>query len=135
MLQPDNDIDKARWAHTRLCRNILGGTWELEILTRMKEQYGLNNVNNMGRPSMAVNLYANTVDQVAILYDTHSVVSNDALDERGHEVWSDLLKGCHFWSMEQEMNRKVIGLRECFYHLVPTPVSYTHLTLPTILRV
>lgn len=120
MLQPDNDIDKARWAHTRLCRNILGGTWELEILTRMKEQYGLNNVNNMGRPSMAVNLYANTVDQVAILYDTPSVVSNDALDERTHTVWSDLTHECHLWAMEQQMNRQVIGLRESFYHLVPT---------------
>ena len=120
MLIPDNEVDAARWQYTRMCRNILGGTWELEILTRMKEQYGLNNVNNMGRPSMSVNLFGNTVDQVSILYTSPGVITNEYLTDQTAAVWSEVVDGCHLWAMEQEMNRKVVGLRECFYHLVPT---------------
>lgn len=82
MLIPDNEVDAARWQYTRMCRNILGGTWELEILTRMKEQYGLNNVNNMGRPSMSVNLFGNTVDQVSILYTSPGVITNEYLTDQ-----------------------------------------------------
>lgn len=120
MLIPDNEVDAARWQYTRMCRNILGGTWELEILTRMKEQYGLNNVNNMGRPSMSVNLFGNTVDQVSILYTSPGVITNEYLTDQTAAIWSEVVDGCHLWAMEQEMNRKVVGLRECFYHLVPT---------------
>ena len=120
MLLPDNEVDAARWQYTRMCRNILGGTWELEILTRMKEQYGLNNVNNMGRPSMSVNLYSNTVDQVAIIYTSPGVVTNELLTDQTAAIWTDVMEGCHLWAMCQEMNRKVVGLRESFYHIVPT---------------
>lgn len=121
MLTPDDAANADRWAYTRLVGNILGGTWEMEIQDRMREQYGLTNVQNMGRPSMAVNLCANYVDQIAVIYQTPSVVTNPLLTPDASACWSAIVEGCHLWQLEQEQNRRVVGLRESFYLVVPTP--------------
>lgn len=123
MPTPTNDIDSARWEHTRLRRNVLGGTWEMDILWRMKEQYGLNQVANMGRPSLAVNLMANSVDQTAILYDAQPVVSNPGLTGPATTAWADVVDGCHLWNLLQDNCRKVVGLREGFVQVLATPAG------------
>ena len=120
MLQPENTNDQARWQHTRLRRNMLQGTWEQEIQERMREQMGLTNVGNLGRPSTSVNLLENTTDQTAIIYDAAPTVTNPAFDEQQAKAWSDTVNGAHLWGIMQDVCAKTVGLRECFLWVVPT---------------
>jgi len=122
MPMPTDDKEQARVVHSRLRRNIQEGTWEMEILWRMKEQYGLNQVNNMGRPSMSVNLLNSYVDQIALLWDSPSSVSNDAMPpgSPAELVWTDLVETTHLCALEQEMNRKLVAMRECMFFVQAT---------------
>ena len=120
MLQPENQNDAARWQHTRLRRNMLQGTWEQEIQERMREQMGLTNVGNLGRPSTSVNLLETTTDQTAIIYDAAPTVSNPNFDPEQAKCWGECVEGAHLWGIMQDVCNKTVGLRECFLWVVPT---------------
>ena len=120
MLQPENSNDQARWQHTRLRRNILQGTFEMEVQDRMREQMGLTNVGNLGRPSTSVNLLANTTSQTAIIYDAAATVTNPAFDPEQAKCWGECVEGSHLWGIMQDVCSKTVGLRECFLWVVPT---------------
>lgn len=123
MPTPSNPNDAKRWTHTKLRRNILGGTWEYAVIDTMQEQYSINNVNNMGRPALSVNLLTNTVNQIAVLYDTPSKISNPEMSETQEAIWSQVVDGCHMWQLLQRNNRDVEGLRENFIQVIPTDVG------------
>lgn len=120
MLQPENDNDRLRWSHTCLRLNMLQGTWEQEIQERMREQMGLVNVGNLGRPSTSVNLLENTTNQTALVYDAAATVSNPAFDAPQAACWASIVDGSHMWGIMQDVCAKTVGLRECFLWVVPT---------------
>lgn len=122
MLQPTTDIDQLRWEHSRLRRNMLMGTWEWAVVTAMREQYSLLNVQNMGRPATSINLFANATLQSSILHDEEALITNPELGDAADE-WALVAEQCHLRSILQELCHKVIGLREGFLFMVPTPTS------------
>lgn len=109
-----SNADQQRISHTKTRLNILDNCWEYEVQDRMREQYSLQNVNMLGRPSTSINLFANVVGQLAIHYDTPSIISNPELNEVTSDIWAATINNAHLWSVLQENDRKLIGLRENF---------------------
>ena len=112
MIQPSNNEDVARWAHERLRLNILDGVWEVEVVDRMKEQYSLENVTNIGRPSVSINLFSNTITQIAIHHDNPAKIGNDGLDEEAAALWSNIVETSHLNPTLKANVEKLLGLRE-----------------------
>ena len=102
--------EQERWSESKLRWNILQGIWEWEVLIRMREQYGLQMISNMGRPATSINLLANSVSQTAVLHDQPALWSNDSL--RTPEVWAQIVQSTHLASILQELCQKTVAVRE-----------------------
>ena len=54
----------ARWRETQLRRRLLEGVWQGDLEQRMREQVGTQRADAWGEPSLALNVFSNTVREL-----------------------------------------------------------------------
>lgn len=120
ILIPADAEDVARWGETRTRRRMLEGPWEQDISKRLNEKLTPGRVCNLGRPMQSLNLFAATVRQLAVQYDSAPTVTNSNMSPEDSSIWSGIVKDAHLWSILQKNSENVIGLRECLLYIGTT---------------
>ena len=114
VLIPADPEDAARWEHTRIRRRMLEGHWEQDISQRLNEKLTPGRTYNLGKPVQSLNLFASTVRQLAVQYDSSPTVNNPDLSEAQQVEWATMMGQAHLWAIMQRASESVIGLRETF---------------------
>jgi hypothetical protein len=107
-----NEIDELeRWKHTRLRRRMLYGYWARDLHERLKKTVGALRKEAWGEPDLSSNVFRASVSQLAVLYDGPPDVTHDDADAA---AVIKAVRGSGLWSLQQRVQRDVLGLREMF---------------------
>ena len=109
-LTPKDPDDAARWEATKLSRRMLGGKWKGDVKQRMTKHLSDVRAEDMGEPTVALNVYSSLVVQTSILYDAEPNISQ--MDDEGTEEMTALLDAMHWAQLLARHNTYVVGLRE-----------------------
>lgn len=121
-LLPAYPADRARWEHTRRRRRLLDEMWEEDVIARLSERLTPGRVVNLGKPVTSLNLFASTVRQLAVQYDSAPTVRNDAIEGTdASAVWALIQEDTHIWELAQANAEAVVGLRENLVRVNRTP--------------
>lgn len=114
VLVPADPADAARWQHTRVRRRMMDGPWGQDISEHLSKKLTPGRLVNLGPCNQSLNLFASTVRQLAVQYDSAPVDSNPELEDKAGAQWAELIDSVHLWSILQRNSETVIGLRESF---------------------
>jgi len=134
--------ERSRMQESARRRRLLDGVWESDLLDTMALYVGVEQMAAWGRPDLTKNVFRSVVTQLAILYDREPIV--DHPDEAAAERMRQLCRDAGIWTQGPQLQRLVIGQRECFrrvsfedgrllVRLVPvdTVEAYSHPNTPS----
>ena len=110
---PRDSHESARWQETRLRRRLLEGVWQADLEQRMREQVGTIRADAWGEPSLALNVFSNTVRELSVLYDSPYQITHD-LPQIDTTAITVLMRQGGIFGMMPEIQRMTLGLREQF---------------------
>ena len=103
----------ARWRETQLRRRLLEGVWQTDLEQRMREQVGTQRADAWGEPSLALNVFSNTVRELSVLYDSPYQITH-SMQQIDTAAISTLMRMGGIFGMMPEVQRMTLGLREQF---------------------
>lgn len=112
--------DGDRIAFARMCRRILYGEHEQDVLQRLKEQIEGVRREAWGRPDMGSNPYKSVWSSLATLYDAAPTVVGPDPTADGEAPIAPRLRGAGLWPLMSRVMRDVLGLREVLLYLDAT---------------
>lgn len=107
---PADPDEAARWAHGRLRRRLLEGTWTSDLKTELRLAVGSQRAEVWGEAKQKVNPFKNINRELAVLYDATPAVMHDGPDV-GDVAGSMELAGV--WSLQARVQLYTLGLQEC----------------------
>jgi len=108
---PTDSAILARWTEQRRRRRLLEGLWMRDLSRRMIETVGSERARAWGEPTLSINPFKTTAQELAVLYDHEPTVSHDRVDVSS---LATAISMSGFWSAMQRVQALCIGIREYF---------------------
>lgn len=117
--------EAVRWAHTRLRRRMLSGSWLIDLIERLERDVGAIRRDAWGVPKITANPFRTMVRELAALH----LVTPEVRSSSGDPIFGALaeaLRAGAVWAAMPEFQAMTLGLREYLWRLSATPAGAIH---------